>query len=102
MFNLNGKCALVTGASGGIGMAVAKALYAQGAKVAVSGTRKDVLEQLAKELGERAYPIVCDLSQSTGAGQLVEAAEKAMGQIDILVNNAGLTRDGLFMRMKDE
>jgi 3-oxoacyl-[acyl-carrier protein] reductase len=102
MFDLSGKCALITGASGGIGGAIAKALYERGAKVALSGTRKEVLEKLAAELGERAIPIVCDLSSSEGIGQLAKDAEAAMGSIDILVNNAGITKDTLMIRMKDE
>jgi len=102
MFDLNGKCALVTGASGGIGGAIARALHASGAKVALSGTRKDALEALASELGEGAYAVPADLSSAEGAAALIDDATEAMGALDILVNNAGLTRDGLAMRMKDE
>jgi len=102
MFNLSGKTALVTGATGGIGGSIARALHAQGATVALSGTRKEVLDQLAAELGERAFVVPADLSNAESVEALVPAAEAAMGSVDILVNNAGLTRDGLFMRMKDE
>ncbi len=102
MFDLSGKRALVTGASGGIGGAIAKALHAQGATVALSGTREDALKALADELGERTHVTPADLSSAEGAAKLVEDAETAMGGINILVNNAGLTRDQLAMRMKDE
>ncbi|MGB1548208.1 MAG: 3-oxoacyl-[acyl-carrier-protein] reductase [Alphaproteobacteria bacterium] len=102
MFDLTGKNALVTGASGGIGGAVARALAEAGATVALSGTRKDALEALAKELGDRARVIVADLADPDGADVLAKAANEALGRIDILVNNAGLTRDNLMMRMKDE
>jgi 3-oxoacyl-[acyl-carrier protein] reductase len=102
MFELNDKCALVTGASGGIGKAIAKALHRQGATVALSGTRLPVLEALAAELGERAFPIIADLSDPQSVAALPAAAEEAMGRVDILVNNAGITRDNLAMRMKDE
>ena len=102
MFDLTGKTALVTGATGGIGGAIARALHQQGATVALSGTRKEVLETLAHELGERAFVCPADLSDTASVEALVPAAEAAMGSLDILVNNAGLTRDGLFMRMKDE
>ena len=102
MFNLSGKTALVTGATGGIGGSIARALHAQGATVALSGTRKEVLDQLAAELGERAFVVPADLSNAESVEALVPAAEAAMGSVDILINNAGLTRDGLFMRMKDE
>ncbi len=102
MLDLTDKRALVTGASGGIGSAVAKALHAQGATVALSGTRVDALEALAGELGGRAHAVPCDLSHAGGADALAEAAGEAMGGIDILINNAGLTRDNLAMRMKDE
>src|SRR4051794_39854222 len=101
MFDLTGKCALVTGASGGLGGAIARALHRQGAIVALSGTRRDALEQLAADLGERAHVTACDLSDSAAVEGLVPAAETAMGALDILVNNAGLTRDNLFLRMKD-
>jgi 3-oxoacyl-[acyl-carrier protein] reductase len=102
MFDLTGKAALVTGASGGIGGAIARALHAQGATVALSGTRRDALDGLAGELATRAHVLPCDLSDGAAVDALVGQAEQAMGQIDILVNNAGLTRDGLAMRMKDE
>jgi len=101
MFDLTGKNALVTGASGGLGGAIARALQARGAIVALSGTRKGALETLAAELGERTRVLVCDLGDSAAVEALVPAAEAAMGQVDILVNNAGVTRDNLFMRMKD-
>ena len=102
MFDLSGKTALVTGASGGIGGAVARALHAQGATVAISGTRREALEGLAGELGERVHVLTANLSDKDSVEALVPAAEKAMGQLDILVNNAGVTRDNLFMRMKDD
>src|SRR4051794_37152707 len=101
MFDLTGKTALVTGASGGLGGAIARALHGQGATVALSGTRRDALERLAADLGERAHVVVCDLSDAAAVEKLVPAAEGAMGGLDILVNNAGLTRDNLFLRMKD-
>jgi 3-oxoacyl-[acyl-carrier protein] reductase len=101
MFDLTAKTALVTGASGGLGGAIARALHGQGASVALSGTRKEALEALAAELGERAHILPCDLSDSTSVEALLPAAEAALGQLDILVNNAGVTRDNLFMRMKD-
>jgi 3-oxoacyl-[acyl-carrier protein] reductase len=103
MFDLAGKTALVTGASGGIGGAIAKALHAQGAGVVLSGTRAEALEALKSELGVRAFIAVCNLGDKDSVEGLVKAAETAAGaQIDILVNNAGITRDNLFMRMKDE
>jgi 3-oxoacyl-[acyl-carrier protein] reductase len=103
MFDLEGKTALVTGASGGIGGAIARALHAQGAAVALSGTRLEALESLARELGERTAVVPCNLSDPEAADALVGQAEEALGAgIDILVNNAGLTRDNLAMRMKDE
>ena len=103
MFSLAGKTALVTGASGGIGAAVAKALHAAGATVAISGTRAAVLEELKASLGgERVHVVPCNLSSPEDVERLVPAAEAAMGGLDILVNNAGITRDGLAMRMKDE
>ena len=102
MFDLTGKTALVTGASGGIGAAIARGLHAQGATVALSGTRAEALEKLAGELGGRSHILPCNLSDKDAVEKLVPSAEAAMGQLDILVNNAGLTRDGLFMRMKDE
>jgi 3-oxoacyl-[acyl-carrier protein] reductase len=102
MFNLTGKKALVTGATGGIGGAIAKALHAQGAHVGISGRNEEKLKALAAELGERVSILPADLSQAEGVDALVKSAEEAMGQIDILINNAGLTRDNLSMRMKDE
>ena len=102
MFDLAGMNALVTGASGGLGKEMARALHAQGATVALSGTRREALEALAAELGARVHVLPCDLSDKAATDALVPEAEKAMGQLDILVNNAGITRDGLFMRMKDD
>ncbi|MEK9723514.1 MAG: 3-oxoacyl-[acyl-carrier-protein] reductase [Rhodospirillaceae bacterium] len=102
MFDLTGKKALVTGASGGIGGAIAAALKAQGADVALSGTRVDALQALAGELGQGAHVVPADLSSAEGAEKLIQDATEAMGAVDILVNNAGLTRDNLAMRMKDE
>ncbi|KIU35047.1 3-oxoacyl-ACP synthase [Methylobacterium radiotolerans] len=102
MFDLTGRKALVTGATGGLGQAIARALHAQGATVALSGTRPAALEALAAELGERASPVAADLSDKDSVEGLVPAAEAAIGPLDILVNNAGITRDNLFMRMKDE
>jgi len=103
MFDLSGKTALVTGASGGIGGAIAKALHAQGARVVLSGTRADALQSLQTELGERAVAAPCNLGIASEVDELVKKAEAAAGNpIDILVNNAGITRDNLFMRMKDE
>ncbi len=102
MFRLDGKAALVTGASGGIGAAIARTLHGQGARVALSGTRRDALEALAAELGEGAFVCPADLRERTAADALVAAAEAACGPLHVLVNNAGLTRDGLALRMKDE
>ncbi|WP_293867654.1 3-oxoacyl-[acyl-carrier-protein] reductase [uncultured Alsobacter sp.] len=102
MFDLNGKTALVTGASGGIGGAVARSLHAQGATVGISGTRVEALQGLAAELGERVHILPANLSDKESVEALVPAAEAAMGQLDILVNNAGVTRDNLFLRMKDD
>ncbi len=102
MLDLAGKGALVTGASGAIGGAIARALHRQGARVALSGTRTDALEALKSELGERAHVTPCDLSDAGATDALVGTAEEAIGQVDILVNNAGLTRDNLALRMKDE
>jgi len=102
MFDLSGKSALITGASGGIGGAIARALHAAGATVVLTGTRKEALDALAAELGERAHVVTADLSDSEAIAGLVEATEKAVGQIDILVNNAGMTRDMLSMRLTDE
>jgi 3-oxoacyl-[acyl-carrier protein] reductase len=102
MFDLTGKGALVTGASGGIGWAIAEALHAQGANVAISGTRAEKLNELAARLGSRVHVLPCDLRDRAAVTKLAEEAEKALGQVDILVNNAGITHDNLFMRMKDE
>jgi 3-oxoacyl-[acyl-carrier protein] reductase len=102
MFNLDGRVALVTGASGGIGAGIARTLHAQGAVVALSGTRRDALETLAGELGERAHVCPADLRDAAAADQLITAAEADAGPIHILVNNAGLTRDMLALRMRDE
>jgi 3-oxoacyl-[acyl-carrier protein] reductase len=102
MFDLSGKCILITGATGGIGSAIAKAVHAQGAMVALSGTRAEVLEQLRAELGSRAHVVPCNLSDGAAVDKLPAHAEAAMGQLDGIVHNAGITRDNLFMRMKDE
>ncbi|WP_341912866.1 3-oxoacyl-[acyl-carrier-protein] reductase [Ferrovibrio terrae] len=102
MFDLTGKFALVTGATGGIGAAIATALHAQGATVAISGTREAVLQELAAKLGSRVHVVPCNLADIAAVNALVGQAEAAMGQVDILVNNAGITRDTLAMRMKDE
>ena len=101
MFDLIGRTALVTGASGGLGGAIARALHAQGAVVALSGTRRDALEALAAELGDRAHVTPCDLADPASVEALVPTAEAAVGPLDVLVNNAGVTRDNLFVRMKD-
>ncbi len=102
MFDLTGKVALVTGATGGIGAAIARALHAQGATVALSGTREAVLTELKGELGDRAEVFVADLADRASVDALVPAVEGKFGRLDILVNNAGITRDNLAMRMKDE
>jgi 3-oxoacyl-[acyl-carrier protein] reductase len=102
MFDLTGKCALVTGASGGLGATIARDLHAAGATVALSGTREEALNEIAEKLGDRVHVVPCNLSDSDAVDNLIKNAEAAMGQVDILVNNAGLTRDGLAMRMKDE
>ena len=102
MFSLNGRMALVTGASGGIGAGIAKALAQQGAKVALSGTRLEALETTAKEIGGSPVILPCNLADPVAAAALIGQAEEALGGLDILVSNAGLTRDGLLMRMKDE
>ena len=102
MFDLTDKNALVTGASGGIGGAIARALHAAGARVGLSGTRAGALDALAGELGDGAFAVPADLSPANGAKTLVKDAEAALGGIDILVNNAGLTRDQLAVRMSDE
>ncbi|MDR9428154.1 MAG: 3-oxoacyl-[acyl-carrier-protein] reductase [Salibaculum sp.] len=102
MFDLTGKTALVTGASGGIGGAIARALHAAGATVGLSGTREAPLQDLAEALGDRAHVLPCNLSDRAAVDGLVARAGETMGGVDILVNNAGITRDNLFMRMSDE
>ncbi|MCT8160109.1 3-oxoacyl-[acyl-carrier-protein] reductase [Pseudoruegeria sp. SHC-113] len=102
MFDLTGKNALITGASGGIGGAIAKALHGAGATVALSGTRVEPLEALAAELGSRAHVLPCNLSDAEAVNNLPKQAAEMMGSVDILVNNAGITADNIFMRMKDE
>ena len=102
MFDLTGKTALVTGASGGIGGAIARVLHGQGAVVALSGTRVDPLEALAGELGDRAHVLPCDLSDAEAVEALPKRAVEAMGGLEILVNNAGITKDQLMMRMSDD
>ena len=102
MFDLKGKTALVTGATGGIGGAIARSLHAQGATVAISGTKLEKLEQLKAELGERVFALPCDLGDRAAVQALPGQADAAMGRIDILVNNAGVTKDNLFMLLKDD
>jgi 3-oxoacyl-[acyl-carrier protein] reductase len=102
MFDLSGKTALVTGASSGIGTAIAKSLHAQGATVAISGTRKDALDAIAQELKDRVHVLPCNLSDKDAVEALVPAATEKMTRLDILVNNAGITKDNIFMRLKDE
>jgi 3-oxoacyl-[acyl-carrier protein] reductase len=102
MFDLTNRVALVTGASGGLGSAIARALYAQGAKVVLSGTRREALDTLAAELKERAHVLPCNLADRAEVEALVPKAEEAMGKLDILVANAGVTRDNLFVQLKDE
>jgi len=102
MFDLTGRSAVVTGASGGIGAAIARALHGRGATVVLSGTRRDVLDQLAAELGARTHVLPCNLADKDDVETLVPRAEEAMGGLDILVNNAGITRDNIFVRLSDE
>jgi 3-oxoacyl-[acyl-carrier protein] reductase len=102
MFDLTGRTALVTGATGGIGAAIARALHANGAVVAISGRRREMLDALAGQLGGRVQVFPCDLADKEEVESLLPAAEAAMGRVDILVNNAGITRDNIFMRLKDE
>jgi 3-oxoacyl-[acyl-carrier protein] reductase len=102
MFDLTDRTALVTGATGGLGAAIARAMHAKGAVVAISGRRGDMLDALAGQLAGRVHVLPCDIADKTDVEALVPAAEQAMGHLDILVNNAGITRDQIFMRMKDE
>jgi 3-oxoacyl-[acyl-carrier protein] reductase len=102
MFDLTGRTALVTGATGGIGGAIARAFHANGAVVAISGTRREMLDALAGQLGGRVHVFPCNLADKEEVENLVPGAEAAMGHVDILVNNAGITRDNIFMRLKDE
>ncbi|HEX3859894.1 MAG TPA: 3-oxoacyl-[acyl-carrier-protein] reductase [Pseudolabrys sp.] len=102
MFDLSGKTALVTGATGGIGAAVARALHAQGATVAISGTRREVLDALAGDLGSRVHVLPCNLADKDDVEKLVPAAEAKMEKLDVLVANAGVTKDNLFVQMRDE
>jgi 3-oxoacyl-[acyl-carrier protein] reductase len=102
MFDLSGKTALVTGATGGIGGAIARGLHKQGATVALSGTRREVLDQLASELKERVHVLPCDLADKDQVEALVPKAEEVMGKLDILVANAGVTKDNLFVQLRDE
>ena len=101
MFDLSGKTALITGATGGIGGAIARALHAQGATVVLSGTRENVLNTLVEDLDERAHSVPCNLADSSAVENLVGEAEAVAGPLEILINNAGITRDGLILRMKD-
>jgi 3-oxoacyl-[acyl-carrier protein] reductase len=102
MFDLSGKTALITGATGGIGAAVARSLHAQGATVAISGTRREVLDALAGELGSRVHVLPCNLADKDDVEKLVPSAEAAMEKLDVLVANAGVTKDNLFVQMRDE
>jgi 3-oxoacyl-[acyl-carrier protein] reductase len=102
MFKLQGKKAIVTGATGGLGAEIARALHAQGASLVISGTKVDKLEALAKELGDRVHVIPCDLSSADSTLKLIPEAEAKLGGLDILINNAGVTQDGLMLRMSDE
>jgi 3-oxoacyl-[acyl-carrier protein] reductase len=102
MFELTGKTAMITGATGAIGSGIARVLHAQGATVAVSGTRREVLDRLAAELGDRVHVLPCNLADAAETDGLVPRAEQAMGQLDVLVANAGVTKDNLFVQLRDE
>ncbi len=102
MFSLQGKKIVVTGATGGLGEGIVHALAAQGATIAITGTRQEALQKIANEIGDNVIPMPCDLKNGEDIENLIVHAEKTLGQIDILINNAGITRDNLFMRMKDE
>jgi 3-oxoacyl-[acyl-carrier protein] reductase len=102
MFDLTGKTALVTGATGTIGGSIARTLHAQGATVTISGTRQEALEQLAGELGQRVHVLPCNLAEAAAVDALVTRSEEVMGQLDILVANAGVTRDNLLVQLRDE
>jgi 3-oxoacyl-[acyl-carrier protein] reductase len=102
MFELTGKTALITGATGAIGSAIARALHKQGATVAVSGTRREILDQLAADLRERVHVLACDLADASETEALVARAEEAMGRLDVLVANAGVAKDNLFVQLRDE
>src|SRR5215510_10801108 len=102
MFDLTGKTALITGASGSIGSGIARALHAQGAIVAISGTRKDALESIATELRDRVHVLPCDIADKQAVEALVPSAEEKMQKLDILVANAGVNRDNLFVQLRDE
>jgi 3-oxoacyl-[acyl-carrier protein] reductase len=102
MFELTGKTALITGATGPIGGSIARTLHAQGATIAISGTRREVLDRLAADLGDRVYVLACNLSDATETAALVPRSEEAMGQLDVLVANAGVTKDNLFVQLRDE
>jgi len=102
MFELTGKNALITGATGPIGTSIARVLHAQGAAVAISGTRREVLDRLAADLGGRVHVLPCNLADSADTDALVPRVEEAMGQLDVLVANAGVTKDNLFVQLRDE
>ena len=102
MFELDGKTALITGATGPIGGSIARVLHKQGATIAISGTRRDVLDRLAAEIGDRVHVLPCNLADAAETDALVAQAEAAMGQLDVLVANAGVTRDNLFVQLRDE
>jgi 3-oxoacyl-[acyl-carrier protein] reductase len=102
MFELTGKTALITGASGAIGGGIARVLHAQGATVGLSGTRREALEELAVKLGDRVHVLPCNLAAAAETDALVPRAEEAMGQLDVLVANAGMTKDNLFVQLRDE